>query len=315
MILITGGAGMLGAPLVRELVGRGHKVRALTLPGDRAPDTLRGVPCEIVRGDVSDGRSLAGIFDGVKTVYHLAAVIIANADVIRRVNVEGTRNVAQGAASSGVGHFVYVSSAAVLYPYSTAYARSKMEGERIVTDQADMRMTIVRPTLIYGKGGGQEFTMFLEYLDRYPVIPFIGRGSAKKNPIHVEDLVRGLAAIAGNPKTYGKTYNLCGGQEISIRDMARLILLAQGRSKPIVSIPVWAASGLAAVLEKMMKNPPLTRYAISRIVQDAAPDGSETRKDLGLRPIGFEEGIRKVFSGMGATDSFDLPVQGDEPGR
>ncbi len=287
---------MLGAPLVRELVGRGHRVRVLTLPHDRTADNLRDISCEIVRGDVADGRSLTGIFDGVKTVYHLAAVIIADAATIQRVNVGGTRNMVKGAASAGVGHFIYVSSAAVLYPYSTPYARSKAQGERIVTGQPTMKTTIVRPTLIYGKGGGQEFRMFLEYLDRYPVVPFIGRGTAKKNPIYVDDLVWGLAAIAGNPTTYGKTYNLCGGQEITIRQMARLILRSQGRTKPIVSVPLWVANGLAAVLEKTMKAPPLTRYAISRIVQDAAPDGSQARDDLGLTPIGFEEGIKRVLS-------------------
>ncbi len=296
MILISGGAGMLGTPLVRELIGRGHRVRVLTLPEDRSADNLRGVSCEIVRGDVSDNRSLDGIFDGVKTVYHLAAVIIADGDTIRRVNVEGTRNMVKGSASSGVEHFIYISSVAVLYPHSTPYARSKMEGERIVTDQPEMNVTIVRPTLIYGKGGGQEFKMFLEYLDTYPVVPFIGKGSARKNPIYVDDLVRGLAAIEGNPKTYGKTYTLCGGREISIREMAQLILSNQGRYKPIISVPLWIANGIAVILENTMRNPPLTRYAISRIVQDAAPDGSEARDDLGLAPIGFEEGIRRVLS-------------------
>jgi nucleoside-diphosphate-sugar epimerase len=296
MILISGGAGMLGAPLAGALAGRGHRVRVLTLPGDRSPDNLRGVSCEIVRGDVSDMGSLGGIFDGVRTVYHLAAVIIGDRDSIWRVNVEGTRNMVAGAAAAGVEHFVHVSSVAVMYPDSTPYARSKVEGERIVTGQRDMNVTIVRPTLIYGKGGGREFTMFVEYLDRYPVVPFIGRGSARKKPIHVDDLVTGLAAVAGNPLTYGKTYHLCGGQEISIREMARLVLRSQGRSKPIVSVPLWIVKGLAVILEKTMKSPPLTRYAISRIVQDAAPDGSEARNDLGLKPMGFEEGIGRVLS-------------------
>jgi nucleoside-diphosphate-sugar epimerase len=296
MILISGGAGMLGAPLAGTLAGRGHRVRVLTLPGDRSPDNLRGVSCEIVRGDVSDMDSLVGIFDGVRTVYHLAAVIIGDRDRIRRVNVDGTRNMVAGAAAAGVEHFVYVSSVAVMYPDSTPYARSKAEGERIVTGRTGMNVTIVRPTLIYGPGGGQEFTMFLEYLNRYPVVPFIGRGAAKKNPIHVDDLVEGLSAIAGNPRTYGKTYHLCGGHQLSIREMALLVLRSQGRSKPIISVPLWVAKGLAVVLEKTMKDPPLTRYAISRIVQDAAPDDSEAREDLGLKPIGFEEGIGRVVA-------------------
>lgn len=295
MILVSGGAGMLGAPLVRELVGRGRRVRVLTLPGDRSANSLRDVSCEIVTGDVADSRSLDGVFDGVKTVYHLAAVIIADAATIRRVNVGGTRNMVEGSASAGAEHFIYVSSAAMLYPSSTPYARSKAEAERIVTGQRTMKTTIVRPTLIYGKGGGEEFRMFVEYLDRYPVVPFIGRGAARKNPIYIHDLVRGLAAIAGNPKTYGKSYYLCGGQEITIREMARLILRVRGKAKRIISVPVWIAQAAAAVMEWTMNDPPLTRYAISRIVQDAVADGTEANSDLGLAPMGFEEGIGRVL--------------------
>jgi NADH dehydrogenase len=295
MILISGGAGMVGVPLVKKLISMGNRVRVLTLPDDRAVNHLQEVPCEIVTGDVSHARSLAGIFDGVKTVYHLAAVIIAHdPDIYRRVNSEGTRNMVHGARVSGVGHFIYISSAAVLFHDSTPYAQSKMEGERIVAGQKEMQHTIVRPTLIYGRDGGQEFNMFLEYLRKYPIVPFIGRGKAKKNPIHVDDLVGGLSAIANNPRAFGKIYNLSGGEEISIWDMAQLLLKQQGLSKPVIPIPLWITRILAALFEKTMQNPPLTRYAISRIMQDANLNNEEARKDLGFAPVGFTEGLEKL---------------------
>jgi dihydroflavonol-4-reductase len=124
MILITGGAGVMGSRLVKGLVATKHKVRVLTLPGDKAKP-LEGVPCEIVYGDVSDASSLKGVCDGVKTVYHLAAIIIAYdpAD-LRRINIEGTRNVVNGALAAGAEHFIYISSASATWPEGSEYAQS-----------------------------------------------------------------------------------------------------------------------------------------------------------------------------------------------
>lgn len=296
VILVTGGAGVLGSRLVRGLLEDGNRVRALTLPRDPFVSRLAGTGCEIVYGDIADDVSLGGLFDGVETVFHLAAVIIAPSDaVLRRVNVEGTRNVVRRAAEAGAGHFVHCSSAAAVNPGSSAYARSKVDAEAIVRAEERMRWTIVRPTLIYERGGGQEFMLFLESLLKYPVVPFVGRGLAKKNPVVADDVVRGLRAIANNPRTFGKTYNLSGGEEIGIAELARLILQHQGVSKPFVHIPLPLCRLAAVVMERTMKNPPLTRYAISRIEEEAALDNAEARRDLGYAPIGVREGLARCY--------------------
>jgi NADH dehydrogenase len=294
VILVTGGAGVLGSRLVRRLAADGHRVRVLTLPGDPYVSRLAGCDCEIVYGDVSDAASLKGIFEGVETVYHLAAVIIAyDEGVLRRINVEGTRNVVDLAAAAGVGHFVYVSSAAVTNPLSSAYALSKQEGERIVSSQGEMKYTIVRPTLIYERDGGQEFMMFLDYLKKYPVVPFVGRGRAMKRPVHADDIVSGLRAIAGNTRSYGKTYSFSGGEAISIADFARLVLTHQGLARPFVHLPLPLCRLIAAMMERTMKRPPLTGYAISRIEEEADLDSTSAREDLGYDPVGVREGLRR----------------------
>src|SRR6185436_1273261 len=113
-VLVTGAAGVMGARLVRGLVEAGWRVRALVLPGDplRARLEALGPACEIREGDVSDPFSLGGLCEGVDTVYHLAAVIIAHDDtVFERVNRDGTTNVVAEARAAGVRHFIYVSSA------------------------------------------------------------------------------------------------------------------------------------------------------------------------------------------------------------
>jgi len=296
VILVSGGAGVMGSRLVKGLVKAGNRVRALSLPGDPHVCRLENVDCEISYADITDAGTLEGAFEGVRTVYHLAAVIITHdQDIFRKINAGGTRNMVQGAVSSGVEHFIYVSSASVIFPDASAYARSKLEGERIVTSQDEMPYTIVRPTLVYEREAGQEFMMFMESLKKYPVVPFVGRGRAKKNPVFTEDVIKGLLAIAHNPKTYGKTYNFSGGEVVTIRELAHLMLKCRGLSKPFVPIPIWLCKMIALVMEKAMKKPPLTRYAISRMEQDADLDNTEARKDLVYKPIGVTEGLMRCY--------------------
>jgi NADH dehydrogenase len=295
MILVSGGAGVMGARLVKDLAGAGHRVRALTLPGDSNAGRLAGVDAELVFGDITRPESLEGPMAGATTVFHLAGVILANdPSVFRKVNTGGTRNMVEAALRAGVRHFVFVSSISAIDPISE-YARSKADAEEIVRRAEAMAWTIVRPTLAYERGGGQEFMGFLESLLKYPVVPFVGRGLARKNPVHVDDIGRGLLAIAGNSKSYGRTYNFSGGEEISIRDLAKLMLRHQGISKPFVHVPLPLCRAAAFVMERTMRNPPLTRYAISRIEQEATPDNAEARRDLGYNPVGVTEGMQRSY--------------------
>ena len=294
MIFVSGGAGVMGARFVKDLAAAGHRVRAMTLPGDPNASRLAGVDAEVVFGDVARAETLDGLFDGVETVFHLAGVILSSDPAIfRRVNTEGTRNMVEASRRAGARHFVFVSSISAVDPISE-YARSKAAAEEIVRS-GGMAWTIVRPTLAYENGGGLEFMGFLESLLKYPIVPFVGPGRALKNPVHVDDIGRGLLAIAGNPRSHGKTYSFSGGEEISIRDLAKLMLRHQGVSKPFVHIPLPVCRAAAFLMEKTMKNPPLTRYAITRIEQDAAPDNSEARRDLGYDPIGVTEGMERSY--------------------
>jgi nucleoside-diphosphate-sugar epimerase len=296
MILVSGGAGVMGSVLVKGLVEAGNKVRVLTLPNDPYVSRLEGVDCEIFYGDVSDNSTLNGAFDSVKIIYHLAAIIIANdPSLYDKVNVNGTRNMVEGGIVAGVDQFIMVSSASVHYPKTTAYSRSKRECEKIIEKQTAMNYTIIHPTLSYNESGGQEFMMFMDYLKKYPIVPFIGRGKSLKNPVHTDDLMKGFLAIPGNPKSYGKTYSFCGSEEITIWDLAKLMLKHQKISKPFLPIPVFIAKFFAAIMGMTMKNPPLRWQSIAGIIQDANLDNTSARGDLRYNPIGISEGMQKCF--------------------
>lgn len=299
--LITGAAGVMGARLTARLRAAGWQVRALVLPGDPLRARAEALGCDVREGDVSDAGSLVGVCDGVDLVYHLAAVIISHdVTVFQRVNRDGTRHLLTEARRAAVPHFVYVSSASVVYPRRTRYAESKLEAERLVQGSG-LSYTIVRPTLVYEQGGGQELMMFLAYLRRFSVVPFIGAGNARKRPVWSQDIVEGLLRLADAPVARGKTYNFSGAEAISMRELAQLLLAHHGGSRPFLHLPVWLCRLLAWVLALFMKRPPLTASAIAGVVNDADLDPSEAIRDLGYAPVGVRAGFQRCFPAAALT--------------
>lgn len=298
LALVTGAAGVMGSRLVGRLLEYGWQVRALVLPNDPLRTRIEASGCEIREGDVSDAESLARACDGVDTVYHLAAVIIAqDASVFERVNRAGTARLAAEAARAGVKHFIYVSSASVVYPRRTAYGESKLQAEQIVRE-AGLPYTIVRPTLVYERAGGQELMMYLAQLRRFPVAFSIGNGSARKRPVWAEDVVDGLLRLAGNSVALGKTYNFSGSEAITMLELTKLLLEHHDAERPILCLPVWLCSALAWVLGLLMRRPPLTSSAIAGVVYDADLDPATATAELGYRPIGVRQGFVRCFSGQ-----------------
>lgn len=296
LVLVTGAAGEVGRRLVRRLASDGWRVRGLVLPEDPLRDRLAGTGCEIAEGDVRDGATLGAAVEGVEVVLHLAAVILArdprDYDAINR---RGTANMVAAAAAAGVRHFVYVSSASVVYPRLTTYGRAKLDAEAIVAAERRFAHTIVRPTLVYDETGGQEFMLFRRYLRRFPVVPFIGPGSARKRPVFSDDVVDGLARIVGNPVCFGKTYNLSGPEPITLRALGKLILELEGAERPFLHLPVPLCRALAAALARVMKNPPLTPYAVAGFTNDADLDCSDAVADFGYAPRGVRAGLAQCI--------------------
>jgi nucleoside-diphosphate-sugar epimerase len=292
-ILITGAAGEIGSRVVRRFHEQGHQLRALVLPGDPLATRL-GDTAQIHYGDVTKPATLSAAFAGVEVVYHLAAVLLCEkADLFQSVNVEGTRNVVAAAEAAGVAHLIHISSASVVYPNTTHYSRSKRQAEDIVTACRKVRWTLVRPTLVYDRDGGLEFKLYADFVKRFPVVPLVAGGRARKRPVHVDDLQAGLLAMAGNPVTFGKTYNLSGGETVTLRELALLMLELHGLRKPTLAIPARLCGIAARLWGRLRQQPLLMEHTLAGLTQDADLDPSAAMQDLGYHPVGVREGIRR----------------------
>ncbi len=295
-ILVTGGTGNIGSALVKRLIDSGYRVRVLALPDDPFVYRLENTGVDFFHGDIANKESLNGVCTGIDTVLHLAAVLLSDDDsVFDRVNIEGTQNILHDARQNSVKHFIHVSSASVVYRRTTPYSLSKRVGERLVRESG-VPWTIVRPTLVYSESGSLEFNMFLDYLIKFPVIPFIGDGQALKRPVYVGDLIDAFVRLVAIADGTGKTYNFSGKNAISMIDFARMCLLLSGsENKLFVHIPEWLCILAARLMKKYMKNPPLKWNMIAGVVQNADLDPSETINDLGYEPSDLVNQLRKCF--------------------
>lgn len=297
MILITGGSGVMGRRLVKMLCEAGNEIRLFTLPDDKNVELIKQYVVDIRYGDIAKEGDVTDICRGVDTVYHCAAVIVTDDERhFKKVNVGGTQHLVREAIKEKVNHFIFISSASVVYPKTTPYSLSKRRCEKIVSTSG-LNFTIIRPTLVYDKGkGGQEFDMFLSYLNRYPILPFIGNGGALKRPVFVDDIINGLVALNRNEATFGKVYNFSGGEALSMIQFAKLCLIILGmKNRTVIHLPIWFCKVIAALLKRVMKRPPITWQVIAGVTQDADLDPREAMMDLGYNPARVSERLIECF--------------------
>lgn len=297
MILITGGSGYMGSRLVKKLVSQGHKVKAMVIDNDPLIKNIEDVDCEIVVGDITKPETLTEHLVGVNTVFHLAAVMISHdKELFQRINYEGTKNIVDKCVEAGVKHFVYISAAAADYEVRTVYGDTKIKAEGLMKAQENTNFTIVRPTLLYGSDGGQEFVLYVKNISKFPlIVPMVGLGETRKRLVFVDDIIDGLSKLVNKPVTYGKIYNFSGGSDYSMWEITKLICQQLEIKKPMIPVPVFLCHFIASVLKVISKNPILKRDTILGVTMDANFSFQEAYKDIGYEPISLEEGLQKSF--------------------
>ena len=239
MILITGATGFVGQHLLRTMRSRfpGRQIRILTRTS--SPVGALSNDVQVVLGDIADPKIAAVAVQGVYGVIHLAAKLNANAHAIqemRRVNVEGARNLYAAACAAGVSLFVHMSSAAVYGPPRSAdpfreddvckpitpYQVTKFEAEEALRqiDPKNTRLNILRPPGIYGPGSLLELAVYNKVLTRRWSIEL--SGGIIVHPTYVGDIVEAIIALVEEPASAGTVFNLGGERPILLRNLVRI---------------------------------------------------------------------------------------------
>jgi len=295
MILITGVTGFIGSHLARRLTAAGARIRGVALPGDPA-EALRSSPVELVRGDVTDLESIRPHGRDVTAIVHAAALMLPNpAEQIQRVNVDGAANVVALGHAWGIRRLVYLSAVSAVYAHKNAYGLSKQAAESLVSASV-LDYTILRPTMVYGAGGGLHFQRLVALIDRLPlVVPVPGPGTALLQPVWIDDVVSAIECVLWEPRAIGRTYNVSGASALSFNALIDGILAARGKRRLKVHAPLGLCL-LAARAFSLLAGPSfLSTEALLALNEDATLDHSELQKDFGWTPVPLTEGLAASF--------------------
>jgi uncharacterized protein YbjT (DUF2867 family) len=277
-VAVTGGSGFVGIHTVRALKNAGHEVVVVARGKVRQP---KGERVTFVRADLTSSPSLASVFAGCDAVIHLVAVIRERGrQTYDRVNREGTVLVAEAAQQAGVGHLLYQGALGADPDPRFPYLLSKWSAEQAVRANG-IPYTALRPGLIFGPGDGF-FTLLARLMRIEPVIPIAGNGRTLFQPISVGDVTRCMVlALERGPSN--RVHELGGPDQMSYEEIILTIKSTLGLHRKIVHIPVPMMLPLAFMMEKVLRNPPVTRDQLRMLARN-----NITRVDSVRVAFGFD---------------------------
>jgi nucleoside-diphosphate-sugar epimerase len=292
-VLVTGAGGFIGQALVER---------------------LRAAGTEVVRvRNLEDDPAWSGPARNCSAVVHLANIAHARVDAaeLERVNVQGTRRLAEQALTAGVPRFVYVSSIKVHGEQSRAggfssaspidpgdaYGEAKARAEAVLQELARQRLlklTVLRPPLVYGPGVKANFLALIRAIARGLPLP-LGSTRNRRSLIYVGNLADAILRCLENGASVGGSYPVSDGASVSTTELCRALGRALARPARLFAFPPALLEGAAALLGR--------RAAALSLTRDLEVDCSHFREELDWRPPStLTEGLQATaawFRGRG----------------
>ena len=305
-ILVTGATGFVGRALVDRLLAEACTVRAAvrTLSAD-----LPAVVDQIAVGEIGPDTDWTRAVAAVDGVVHLAARVHMTGEespgalpLYQEVNAAGAAALASAARRAGVRRFVLMSTTTVYGDRSRArafdessppapaspYARSKLEGERLVAAalrESATQLVVLRPPLVYGPGAKGNFARLVALVQRGLPLPLASVDN-RRSLVFVGNLVDAILRVLEHPAAAGRTYVVADGEAVSTATLIARIAAALGRGSRLLPCP-----------------PALLRYGAgllgrgdeaSRLLDDMTVDSSRIRAELSWTPpYGLEEALAR----------------------
>ncbi|GAA1790149.1 MAG: NAD-dependent epimerase/dehydratase family protein [Actinobacteria bacterium] len=264
-ILITGGAGFIGANLVRHALAAGHAVRVIDDLSTGYADNLAGLDVQFVHSSVMDRDAMHGAAHGVDSILHLGALgsvprSIATPESTHEVNATGSLRVLEAARAQGVGHVVVTSSSSV-YGMNPALPKDERAWVRPMSPYAVSKLAAEQYTLAYQQSYGMDtlafrlfnvfgplqraghayaavIPIFIDALLRGENLPVNGDGTQSRDFTYVGSVCRVLLEAAERRISHPEPVNLAFGTNTSVRELVhRLEALTGQRATTVLKAP------------------------------------------------------------------------------
>jgi len=304
-ILVTGAGGDIGSHLTPALIKKGHTVRALVKTPYEA-GRIEGLGAEIFYGDITDPKTINGSAKGIDAAFHLAAAlfVVNPEEELRKINYEGTVNVAEECIDKGVKRLIFPSFPLVLGPHAepskpvspeevktqpnTYHALYKKLAEQhllVLNEHRRIAVTILRLGTVYGPDIRliKTLTSFMKRgLYRIP-----GDGNNLFHVTHIDDVVQGMLLALENKKAEGQIYNIADDKPVRYKEFVYELADVLNVRRPGFA-PIWLyriAVAAAASWARLTRTPPaINEDILTFSISSFAADTSKAKAELGFKP-------------------------------
>ena len=233
-VCLLGGAGFVGSHVAHRLDAAGYQVKVLTRRREAAKHLILLPNVQVVECDVMDDGALRNALAGADAVINLVGILHENHGATFAAAHAGLpRRLAKACNNEGVSRLLHVSALNADVAAPSAYLRSKGEGEAAVK-QSGLEWTVFRPSVVFG-AGDSVLTLFAR-LARWVPVMFLACPNARFQPVWVEDLASAVAQSLNNPQTVGQSYDLCGPNVYTLRELVAFAAQCAGASPRIVGL-------------------------------------------------------------------------------
>jgi len=289
LITVFGGTGFLGRHTIRALAKAGHRIRvAVRFPheGFFLPPMGTVGQIALLRCNVREADEVAAAVAGADAVINLTGILFQRGEQsFEAVHVEAAEIIAKAAKATGAKTLVHVSAIGADKDAEALYASSKGEGEERVR-AAFPEAAIVRPSLVFGPED-DFFNRFAGLARVLPLLPLIGGGHTKFQPVFVGDVAAVIAKLVQDPALGGKTYEIGGPTVFTFKELMQVVLKETGRKRLLLPVP-FALATLKAMFLQFLPKPLLTPDQVTLLKSDNIVTGENGLTALGIAPTSVE---------------------------
>jgi NADH dehydrogenase len=323
IVTVFGGSGFIGRHLVRALAREGWRVRVAT----RRPDLANFLQplgqvgqIHAVQANVRYPGSLARALRGAEAAVNLVGILAPWADqTFEAVQTEGAEAVAKAVQGAGIANFIHFSAIGA-DPFSrSAYAQSKGAGEAAVL-AALPAAKILRPSVVFGPED-QFFNRFASMAQKLPVLPLIGGGVTRLQPVYVGDVAEAALRLVNGAGADGTVYELGGPSIKTLREIYEFVLETTHRDRTLTDLSFNVAGTVGAIsetLNKWLLGVIPADFAITRdqvellrqdnVVSEKAIAENRTLTGLGVTPESIEAVVPAYLYRYRKSGQFALPL-------
>lgn len=320
LITVFGGSGFVGRHLVRALLKRGHRVRVAVrrpdLAGHLQPLGVVG-QVHAVQANLRYPQSVMRAVEGSDAVVNLVGILQETGrQSFGAVQEQGAEAVAKAAAAHGVTRFVQMSAIGADSGSESAYARTKAAGEAAALAHVPTAV-VMRASIVFGPEDGF-FNRFAALARMLPVLPLVGGGETRFQPVFVGDVAEAIARALDGQAAQGATYELGGPEVKSFRELIEYVCEVTGRKRVLAPLPWGLASLQAGVLEVadkltlgllpdeiVMTRDQVTLLKTDNIVSAEAAAQGRTLQGLGIQPASIQAVVPSYLWRFRRTGQFD----------